>query len=276
MEMGQRDVEAFLNWLVTTRNCSQSTHSQALHALLYLYRRVLGQDLPWLEDLTPPKRPKRLPVVLTEAEVQQLLPRFHGTPGLVLKLIYGAGLRIMEGLRLRVHDLDLEYMQITLREGKGGKDRKALVPQALRADLANQLASRKSLHDADLIAGRADVELPDALRRKYPHASRQLGWQWLFPTPTYNRSPEGIIRRHHVHESCLQKQMKSAVRAAGISKPATPHTLRHSFATHLLLRGYDIRTIQELLGHRDVSTTMIYTHVLNRCGRGVVSPIDTL
>lgn len=275
-EMGQVEVEAFLNWLVNTRDCSESTHCQALHGLRYLYRRVLGIDLPWLHELTQPKKSRRLPVVLTESEIQRLLPHLRGVNGLVLKLLYGTGMRVMEGLRLRVHDIDLEAGEITVREGKGGKDRKTMVPASLKAELQQHLVQRTITHAEDLATGHADVELPNAIHRKYPHAARQIGWQWVFATPTYNRSREGIIRRHHVHDSCVQKAMKAAVRAAGISKPATPHTLRHSFATHLLRGRTDIRTIQELLGHANVETTMIYTHVLNRGGRGVVSPLDAL
>lgn len=275
-DMGQAEVEAFLNWLVNERDCSESTHGQALHGLRFLYRRVLGIDLPWLQDLTQPKKSRRLPVVLTETEIQRLLPHLRGVNGLVLKLLYGTGMRVMEGLRLRVHDIDLEAGEITVREGKGGKDRKTMLPESLKAELRQHLVQRAILHAEDLATGHADVELPNAIHRKYPHAARQLGWQWVFATPTYNKSREGIIRRHHVHDSCIQKSMKAAVRAAGISKPATPHTLRHSFATHLLRSRTDIRTIQELLGHANVETTMIYTHVLNRGGRGVVSPLDAL
>lgn len=275
-DLGQAEVEGFLNWLVNARRCSGSTHKQALHALLFLYRRVLGLDVPWLDNLTRPKPSKRLPVVLTEDEVRRLWPHLQGTNGLVLKLLYGTGMRVMEGLRLRVHDLDVDARTITIREGKGSKDRTTMVPESLVQPLREHLVQRAITHANDLATGHADVELPNAIDRKYPHAARQLGWQWVFATPTYNRSPEGIIRRHHVHDSCIQKAMKAAVRAAGISKPATPHTLRHSFATHLLRSGTDIRTLQELLGHANVETTMIYTHVLNRGGRGVCSPADRI
>ena len=275
-DMGQPEVEQFLNWLVNTRSCSESTHNQALHALRFLYRRVLGMDLPWLDLITRPKTAKRLPVVLTEAEVRRLWPHLHGVNGLVLKLLYGTGMRVMEGLRLRVQDIDLDGGEITIREGKGNKDRKTMVPATLKQALSDHLAQRAMLHAEDLATGHADVELPDAIDRKYPSACRQIGWQWFFATPTYNKSREGIVRRHHVHDSCVQKAMKAAIRSAGISKPATPHTMRHSFATHLLRSGTDIRTVQELLGHSNVETTMIYTHVLNRGGRGVVSPLDRM
>lgn len=275
-DMGQPEVEQFLNWLVNTRDCSQQTHNQALHALRFLYRRVLGLDLPWLDLITKPKITKRLPVVLTEAEVRRLWPHLRGVNGLVLKLLYGTGMRVMEALRLRVQDVDLDAGEITIRQGKGDKDRKTMVPASLREALREHLVQRAILHAEDLATGHADVELPNAIHRKYPQAGLRLGWQWVFATPTYNKSREGIIRRHHVHDSCIQKHMKAAVAAAGISKPATPHTLRHSFATHLLRSGSDIRTVQELLGHANVETTMIYTHVLNRGGRGVVSPADAM
>lgn len=275
-DMGLSDVEAFLNYLVNGKNCSAGTQAQAQHALRFLYRRVLGLDLPWLNNLVLPKRGKRLPVVLSEPEVQRLWRHLHGDNGLVLKLLYGTGMRVMEGLRLRMHDVDLSQGSITIREGKGDKDRVVSIPASLAPELADVMQRRSDLHDQDLMAGMADVELPNALRAKYPHASAQLGWQWVFCTPTYNRAPDGARRRHHVHPSCVQKLMKAAVRAAGITKPATPHTMRHSFATHLLRAKYDIRTVQELLGHADVSTTMVYTHVLNLVGRGVVSPADML
>lgn len=276
-DMGENEVRGFLNHLVNGKRCSVSTHTQALHALLFLYRRVLGIALPWLDGLTTPKATKRLPVVLTEGEMAALWPRLQGTNGLIIKLLYGCGLRVNEGLRIRVHDLDLEYRTITVREGKGGKDRVAKVPESLVAELEAQLAHRKALHQYDLECGMADVDLPDALRAKYPHAAQQLGWQWLFCTAAYNNIPGGGgMRRHHVHDSSIQKGLKLLVRQAGITKPATPHTMRHSFATHLLRAGYDIRTVQELLGHANVETTMIYTHVLAYAGRGVQSPADAL
>lgn len=275
-DMGLAEVEAFLNHLVNDKHCAEGTHAQAQHALRFMYRRVLGVDMPWLNQLVLPKRPRRLPVVLSEPEVQRLWPYLNGHHGLVLKLLYGTGMRIMEGLRIRMHDVDLDHRSITVREGKGDKDRVVAIPDTLAPALAAHLHWRAELHAHDLANGMADVELPDAIRRKYPHAAFQLGWQWVFCTPTYNRAPDGKRRRHHVHDSCVQKHMKAAVRAARITKPATPHTMRHSFATHLLRARYDIRTVQELLGHTDVSTTMVYTHVLNMVGRGVVSPADML
>lgn len=275
-DLGLSDVEAFLNYLVNTKNCASGTQAQAQHALRFMYRRVLGLDLPWLNNLVLPKRGHRLPVVLTEPEVQRLWPFLRGDQGLVLKLLYGTGMRVMEGLRLRMHDVDLHQGSITIRQGKGDKDRVVSIPASLTPALADVMHRRSELHDQDLAAGMADVELPNALSAKYPHASFQLGWQWVFCTPTYNRAPTGQRRRHHLDASGVQKLMKAAVRQARITKPATPHTLRHSFATHLLRAKYDIRTVQELLGHADVSTTMIYTHVLNLVGRGVVSPADML
>lgn len=274
--MGQAEVEGYINHQVNHRQLSKSSHCQVLHALRFLYRRVLGIDLPWLDGLVTPHRSKRLPVVLTESETARLLARTHGTNGLILRLMYGTGMRVNECLRLRVQDIDLDARRITIRCGKGDKDRVTMVPETLLPELHAHLAMRTQWHVDDMVKGYADVELPDALRRKYPHACRQIGWQWFFATAMYNRGPDGEIRRHHVHDSCVQKATKAARLAAGISKPATPHTLRHGFATHLLAAGYDIRTVQELLGHSSVETTMIYTHVLNRGGRGVQSPLDRL
>lgn len=275
-ELGQTEVSAYLNHLVNARSLSKSTHGQALHALLYLYKRVLGIDLPWLHDLRAPKPSQRLPVVLSSAEIHRLWPHLQGVNGLVLKLMYGTGLRVNEALRLRVHDIDFDTGEITVRAGKGDKDRKTMLPQSLVPAMLAHLVQRTEWHANDLATGHADVELPDAIHRKYPQAGLRIGWQWFFATASYNNGPHGEIRRHHVHDSCIQKAMRAAVKAAGISKPATPHTMRHSFATHLLRTGYDIRTVQELLGHAHVETTEIYTHVLNRPGRGVVSPADAL
>lgn len=276
-DLGLEDIEGYLNWLVNARRCSAKTQDQAQHALRFLYRRVLGIDLPWLDNLTKPKIVRRLPVVLTRAEVSSLWPHLRGVHALILKLMYGAGLRIHEALCIRVQDLDLAQRVLTVRGGKGDKDRMAVVPEALVDELQAHLEERKRLHVEDQVHGRADVELPDAIARKFPHAAQRIGWQWFFCTPTYNNIPGGKgKRRHHVHDSCVQKAMAAAVQAAGITKRATPHTMRHSFATHLLQDGYDIRTVQELLGHASVETTQIYTHVLNRPGRGVRSPLDSL
>lgn len=274
-DMASADVEQYLNWLANAQQVSLSTQRQALHALLYLYRRVLGLDVPWLNNLTRAKPSQRLPVVLTTGEIARLWPHVHGQQGMALKLLYGSGMRLMECLRLRVQDLDLDRQQITIREGKGNKDRVTMLPQALAQPLRDLLVTRAQWHANDLVTGHADVHLPNALHRKYPQAARAWGWQYVFATETYGTDPEtGAVRRHHIHESGVQKHMQAAVRAAGIAKRATPHTLRHSFATHLLQSGTDIRTIQELLGHSHVETTMIYTHVLNRGGRGVISPLD--
>lgn len=276
-DLGAPEVEQFLNWLANAKQVSQQTQRQALHALLFLYRRVLGVDLPWLDNLTSAKPVRRLPVVLTVDEVQRIFAHVHGHRGLVLRLLYGSGLRLMEGLRIRVQDLDLDRMQLTVREGKGNKDRLVMLPRSLAQPLRDLLARREAWHTEDLIQGKADVELPDAIRRKYPNAGLRLGWQFLFATPTYCTDPAtGAVRRHHLHESGIQKLMQAAVKAARIHKRATPHTLRHSFATHLMQRGADIRTVQELLGHADVETTMIYTHVLKTAVCGTVSPLDWL
>jgi integron integrase len=279
LEMGAPEVSAFLSWLATTRTVSASTQRQALAALLFLYQHALGVELPWVDGIVRAKQPQRLPVVLTREEVGRLSAQIPTASkrGLVLRLLYGAGLRLMEALRLRAQDVDFASSAITVRCGKGAKDRVVMLPSSLSAQLRTTIDERRALHQADLIAGRADVELPDAIERKYPRAGQDIRWQWVFPTDHYCTCPRtGVVRRHHLHEDGIQRLMSRAVRAAGILKRATPHTLRHSFATHLLQAGYDIRTIQELLGHVDVETTMIYTHVMpaTQGGRGVVSPLD--
>jgi integron integrase len=274
--MGAAEAQAFLNHLAVDKNSAPSTCKQALYALLFLYSQVIGTPLPHLE-LHRPKSQPRLPVVLSVAEVRALLAHTSGTPGLVLRLQYGTGLRLMEALRLRVKDLDLDRRVLTVREGKGGKDRTTMVPDSLIPELRAHLAERRKLHDIDLAAGMADVELPYALANKLPNAGKQWAWQFVFCSPGYATCPRtGVVRRHHLHEVNIQRAMRKAVQAASISKRATVHTLRHSFATHLLEGGTDIRTIQELLGHSDVETTMIYTHVVNRGGRGTVSPLDRM
>lgn len=276
-ELGGVEVEAFLAYLANERGVAASTHQQALAALLFLYGEVLGIDLPWLGDIGRPKKPKRLPIVLAVDEVASVITHMVGEHKLMARLIYGAGLRLMECIRLRVKDLDLTRGELLVRSGKGGKDRVTMIPRALRGDLHEQLALARSLHDQDRAALRPGAELPHALHAKYPNAATTWAWFWVFPARTVSTDPRsGIVRRHHVHEQTLQRAVARAVLQAGIQKPATTHTLRHSFATHLLEAGYDIRTVQELLGHSDVSTTMIYTHVLNRGGRGVVSPLDRL
>ncbi len=274
-EMAEVEVTAFLSHLATDRGVSASTQNQALSALLFLYREVLGRELPWLDDIVRAKRPQRLPTVLTPREVRALLDQLDGLPWLVASLLYGSGLRLLEGLRLRVKDLEPERGEITVRDGKGRRDRVTLLPQRLADPLAEHLRQVRGQHREDLARRAGSVALPDALARKYPKAAWEWGWQWVFPATRHYRDREsGLLRRHHLHESVVQRAVKEARRRAGIAKPAGCHTLRHSFATHLLSGGYDIRTIQELLGHKDVSTTMIYTHVLNRGGRGVKSPLD--
>ena len=274
-EMGATEVQDFLSHLAVVGKVSASTQNQAKSALLFLYKEVLASELPWLKGIESAKTSQRLPVVLTEDEVRSVLARTEGTPGLMLRLIYGTGMRIMECSRLRVKDLEFSRREILIREGKGAKDRITMLPTSLCTPLAEHLLRVKRLHEDDLAAGGGDVYLPFALERKYPNANREWGWQYVFPARRRSTDPRsGLVRRHHADEKAIQRAMKQAVRDAGIAKPATPHTLRHSFATHLLQAGYDIRTVQELLGHQDVSTTMIYTHVLNRGGRGVLSPLD--
>lgn len=274
-ELGAEAVEAFLTHLAVRRNVAASTQNQAKSALLFLYKEVLGAELPWLDGVESAKQSKRLPVVLSQSEATQLLARMSGTAGLIARLLYGSGLRLMEGVRLRVKDLDLDRCEILVRDGKGAKDRVTVLPQRLMEPLAAQLAVTDALHKRDLSEGFGAVYLPHALERKYPNAPREWAWQYVFPAERLSVDPRsGVRRRHHFDEQLVQRAMRDALRAAGIPKPATPHSLRHSFATHLLESGYDIRTVQELLGHADVRTTMIYTHVLNRGGRGVVSPLD--
>lgn len=274
-ELGAAEVEQFLTHLAVAGNVAASTQNQAKSALLFLYREVLEAELPWLDNVERARAPKRLPVVLTRDEVHAVLSRLSGTHWLIASLLYGAGLRIMEALRLRVKDVEFSRKEILVRDGKGFKDRVTMLPAALAAPLAEHLKRVKALHGQDLAAGRGAVFLPHALERKYPGAARDWGWQYVFPSANLSEDPRtGIVRRHHLQDQAVQRAMRQAVRDAAVDKPATPHTLRHSFATHLLEGGYDIRTVQELLGHADVSTTMIYTHVLNRGGRGVTSPLD--
>ncbi len=276
-EMGDAEVRGFLAWLVERRRVSQSTQGQALAALLFLYRHVLDRPLEGLGKLPRGRAPTRLPVVLTRGEVEQVLGQLRGVYRLVGWLLYGGGMRLMEGVTLRVKDLDLERRELTIRRGKGAKDRVTVLPAALVAPLGAHLERMRVQHQRDLADGAGWVELPGALDRKYPNAGRSWPWQWVFPATRRYRDPaSGEDRRHHLHESAMQRAMTAAVRASGVAKRASCHTLRHSFATHLLEAGYDIRTVQELLGHRDVTTTMIYTHVLNRGGLGVRSPADGL
>lgn len=275
--MGETEVAVFLSSLAVERHVAASTQNQALSALIFLYGDVLDLELDWLQGLVRAKRPERLPVVLTQDEVARLLSELRGTEWLMASLMYGAGLRLTECAELRVKDLDLATREVRVRDGKGRKDRVTVVPTRLVEPLAAALAETRRRHQSDVDGGAGWVALPDALGRKFPNAGREIAWQWVFPaTRTYVDAATGQRRRHHLHESVLQRAVKSAVARAGLTKRASCHTLRHSFATHLLEAGYDIRTIQELLGHRDVSTTMIYTHVLNKGGRGVRSPLDEL
>lgn len=274
-ELGEAQVTAFLGSLATVGNVSASTQNQALAAILFLYKEVLGIELAWLENVPRAKRRRLLPSVLTAAEARSVLELMTGTHALMARLLYGTGMRLMECLRLRVKDLELERREILIREGKGGKDRVTMLPAALVGPLQEHLVRVRALFDRDRASGVPGVELPGALSRKYPNAGRQWAWQWVFPQRSLSIDPRSRIRRrHHAFGQTLQRAIKRAVHEAGIVKPVSTHTFRHSFATRLMEAGYDIRTVQELLGHKDVSTTMIYTHVLNRGGRGVVSPLD--
>lgn len=275
--MGAAEVEGFLSMLANERKVSPATHRQALSALLFLYKEVLGQDLPWMAELGRPVPTKRIPLVLTREEVQAVLSRMEGTTALLARLLYGTGMRLMEGLRLRVKDVDFTRAVIIVREGKGSKDRVVMLPRSLVDALQQHLdATRRTWH-TDTAANQAGVYLPHALETKYPRAGLSWAWFWVFPSPVLSQDPRsGIRRRHHLHEKRLQRDLKAAIAAAGIAKPASVHTLRHSFATHLLQSGTDIRTVQELLGHSDVSTTMIYTHVLKFAAGSTPSPLDTL
>ncbi|MGH8593981.1 MAG: integron integrase [Gammaproteobacteria bacterium] len=274
-EMGAVEVEQFLTHLAVYGKVASSTQNQALNAIVFLYRSVLGQELGWLENVEHAKRPRRLPVVFTREEAQAILTRLEGTRWLMAGLLYGAGLRLMECLRLRVKDLEFERRQILVREGKGAKDRVTMLPERLIEPLRLHLENVKARHRKDLTEGFGTVYLPYALERKYPNANREWAWQYVFPASKRSIDPRsGVERRHHLDPTVLQRAVKQAVRTAGFTKPGSCHSFRHSFATHLLESGYDIRTVQELLGHKDVSTTMIYTHVLNRGGRGARSPLD--
>lgn len=274
-DLGASEVEQFLTHLAVNGKVAASTQNQAKAALLFLYREVLAMELPWLDNVEQAKAPKRLPVVLNRDEIQAILSRLGGTNHLIASLLYGTGMRIMECLRLRVQDVDFTRREILIRDGKGAKDRVTMLPDVLAPVLRTHLDKTQVLHKEDLAQGFGAVYLPFALERKYPNAAREWIWQYMFPAAKLSTDPRsGVVRRHHIQEQNIQRAVKQAVRSAGLSKAATPHTFRHSFATHLLESGYDIRTVQELLGHADVSTTMIYTHVLNKGGKGVTSPLD--
>jgi integron integrase len=276
-EMGAAEINAFLTHLAVEGSVAASTQTQALCALLFLYRVVLGTQPGWLGDVVRASRPRRLPVVLSQDEVRRLLAELTGSPRLIGQLLYGAGLRLLEALRLRVKDVEWDLNQVVVREGKGDKDRRTMLPQAVRPGLREHLERVRELHGKDLAAGGGEVYLPHALARKYPNAAREWCWQYVFPSGRLSTDPRGgAVRRHHLDEGAVSRRFREAVRRAGLEKRATAHSLRHSFATHLLEAGYDIRTIQELLGHEDVETTMVYLHVLNKGGRGVASPLDGL
>jgi integron integrase len=276
-DMGGSEVRAFLTMLANMRQVSSSTHSQALSALLFLYREVLGIDLPWLQDLERPRYARRIPSVLTQQEVASLLRAMEGDVQLVARLLYGTGMRLMEALRLRVKDVEFDRQAIVVREAKGNKDRVVMLPQSLVFELKAQIAVARSLWESDQREGHAGVDVPHALESKYPSLGRTWGWFWVFPSPALSTDPQcGVIRRHHLYEERLSRAIKKAVAASGIVRRVSAHTLRHSFATHLLQAGTDIRTVQELLGHSDVSTTMIYTHVLKVAAGGTRSPLDAM
>ncbi|MEJ2637315.1 MAG: integron integrase [Calditrichia bacterium] len=275
-EMGEREINQFLTHLAVRENVAASTQNQALCALIFLYKEVLQREIGELEEIVWAKKPKRLPVVLTRGEAQLIIEQLSGEYRLIALLLYGSGLRLIECLRLRVKDIDFDYNQIVVRDGKGEKDRITLLPERVKNNLRDHLTRVKKLHESDRKDGYGRVYLPYALEKKYPNADREWGWQYVFPASQISQDPRsGLKRRHHLHESIVQRVVHHAIKKAGIVKPAGCHTFRHSFATHLLENGYDIRTVQELLGHNDVKTTMIYTHVLKQGGLGVKSPLDS-
>jgi integron integrase len=276
-DMGEKDVSDFLTYLAVRKHVSASTQNQALSALLFLYKRVLMIELDWLDDVVRAKRPKHLPVVLSRQQVTQLLSCISGRKQLLAKLLYGTGMRLMEGVRLRIQDINFEYNMITIRGGKGNKDRTTILPSSLVHALKDQIEYSRTLFQQDRDNNTPGVELPFALERKYPNAGKEWPWQWVFPSEKHSKDPRtGIVRRHHIYEKNLQRNIKESARKLGLSQRVTTHTLRHCFATHLLEDGYDIRTLQDLLGHKDVKTTMIYTHVTKKGATGVRSPIDSL
>ena len=274
-DMGAPELNRFLSHLATKLQLSASSQNQALNALVFMYKEVVQKDIGDIGQFDRAKRPERRPTVLSKDEVFKIIDCLEGTGKLMAQILYGSGLRLMELVRLRVKDVDFGLNQILVRDGKGQKDRVTMLPQSVRLSVESHLVRVKKIHEQDLAQGYGKVYLPDALARKFPNADREWGWQWVFPSKGISRDPRsGALRRHHIFETTLQTAVKKAVRLSGVVKPATVHTFRHSFATHLLEAGYDIRTVQELLGHKDVSTTMIYTHVLNQGARGVRSPVD--
>jgi integron integrase len=276
-DMGDHEVKQFINWLASTRNVAASTQNQALCAVLFLYKNVMKRDMKWIENITWAKRPKRLPVVFSAAEISRILLLLEGPHRLIANIMYGSGLRLSESVSLRIQDLDFDYRQVMVRNAKGGKDRPTILPESLVNILRDQIEKVRLIHGDDLKNGFGTVYLPYALKRKFPNASREFNWQYLFPAKTISIDPRsGIKQRHHIHIDSVQRMIRSAVKRSGISKKGSSHSLRHSFATHLLEAGYDIRTIQELLGHEDINTTMIYTHVLNKGAGSVKSPIDNI
>lgn len=277
MNMGEEEIRQFLSYLNNERKIAGATYTQAISALLFLYKKVLNVEIGWIEGLNRPSRAPKRPTVLTHQEVAMVFAQMDGVTSLFAKLLYGTGMRLSEGAQLRVKDVDFQRREILVREGKGGKDRVTMLPLSLVKPLKEQIEKARQLYDADRISNRTGVMLPHALERKYPAAATQWGWFWVFPSDHESTDPRsGVVRRHHVYQQTIQRAIKRAVNAANLTKPASTHTLRHSFATHLLESGYDIRTVQELLGHADVATTMIYLHVLNKGGRGVNSPMDGL
>lgn len=276
-DMGADEIKTFLNYLAIQRQVSASTQNQALSALLFLYKKVLKIEVPWIDEFTPARRPVRVPIVMTRSEVTKVLRMMRGRHWLMASLLYGSGLRLNECLNLRVQDIDFEYLQLTIRDGKGGKDRHTILPATLVSHIEHQLSWVRGVLDRDIAEGRAGVSLPTAISRKYQNASLSWRWQWLFPSSKYALIHRNMgYRRHHSHSSGLSRSVKAAVEESGINKRATRHTFRHSFATHLVDSGYDIRTVQELLGHSNVKTTQIYTHVLQRGGHAVRSPLDNV
>lgn len=276
-KISKEEITAFLNFLAETKNVAASTQNQALCALVFLYQQVLNNKMPFLDNLKRAKKPKRLPVVLTQNEVKDLLTNMEGHSKLIAQLLYGSGLRLSEALRLRVLDVDFKYSQITVRNGKGNKDRLTMLPQTVSSSLLNYIDNNKKIHKKDSSRGYGKALLPKALARKYPGESKEFKWQYVFLSNQISKDPRsGLRHRHHLSDTYVQKSVKRAVQKSSIQKHATCHTLRHSFATHLLENGYDIRTVQELLGHKNLKTTMVYTHVLNKGGKGVQSPVDVL